>query len=158
LGLLNHHQTPSGPRIAKHEPLRRIRFNGPDTGKRLTCLTNHFGLPPLTIARLYKARWRVELFFKWIKQHLRSKAFYGTSVNAMKTQIWIAISTYLLVAILKKELNLKQNLYTLLQVLSVSLFEKTPVLEAFSAADCTTSEDPSHNQLSLFDSRWDTTE
>jgi hypothetical protein len=133
------------------EPLRRIRFKDPDTGKCLTFLTNHFGLPALTIARLYKARWRIELFFKWIKQHLRIKAFYGTSVNAVKTQIWIAISTYLLVAILKKELGLKQNLYTLLQVLSVSLFEKTPVLEAFAAADSTSAEGPFHNQLSLFD-------
>jgi len=133
------------------DPLRRIRYNDPDTGKRLTFLTNHFDLPALTIARLYKARWRIELFFKWIKQHLRIKAFYGTSINAVKTQIWIAITTYLLVAILKKELGIRQDLYTLLQVLSVSLFEKVPVLEAFSHPNPTVNNGVSCNQLSLFD-------
>ena len=133
------------------QPLRRIRYTDPDTGKRLTFLTNHFDLPALTIARLYKARWRIELFFKWIKQHLRIKAFYGTSINAVKTQIWIAITTYLLVAILKKELGIRQDLYTLLQVLSVSLFEKVPVLEAFSHPNPTVGNSPFCNQLSLFD-------
>ena len=108
------------------EPLRRIRYNDPETGKRFVFLTNHFGLPALTIAQLYKARWRIELFFKWIKQHLRIKAFYGTSLNAVKTQIWIAITTYVLIAILKKELGIEHSLYTMLQVLSVTLFEKTP--------------------------------
>ena len=133
------------------ESLRRIRYTDPETNKRLTFLTNHFDLPALTIARLYKARWQIELFFKWIKQHLRIKAFYGTSSNAVKTQIWIAISTYLLVAILRKELNLKPDLYTLLQVLSVSLFEKTPVLEALTPSPALPGQAPIHNQLSLFD-------
>jgi len=133
------------------EPLRRIRYTDPDTGKRFVFLTNHFDLPALTIAQLYKARWRIELFFKWIKQHLRIKAFYGTSPNAVKTQIWIAITTYLLVAILKKELGLEHDLYTILQVLSVSLFEKTPLLQAFSGPYSITESDPFANQLSLFD-------
>ncbi|MHB1157595.1 MAG: transposase [Phycisphaerales bacterium] len=133
------------------QPLRRIRYIDPDTGKRFVFLTNHFDLPALTIARLYKARWRIELFFKWIKQHLRIQAFYGTSINAVKTQIWIAITTYLLVAILKKELRIEHSLYTMLQVLSVCLFEKTPLLEAFSGPRYTTDIDPFANQLSLFD-------
>ena len=133
------------------EPLRRIGYIDPDTGKRFVFLTNQFDLPALTIARLYKARWRIELFFKWIKQHLRIKAFYGTSINAVKTQIWIAITTYLLVAILKKELRIEHSLYTMLQVLSVSLFEKVPLLEAFSAQSHATEISQSHKQLSLFD-------
>jgi hypothetical protein len=133
------------------QPLRRIRYVDPDTGKRFVFLTNHFDLPALTIARLYKARWRIELFFKWIKQHLRIQAFYGTSINAVKTQIWIAITTYLLVAILKKEMRIEHSLYTMLQVLSVCLFEKTPLLEAFSGPGYTTEIDPFANQLSLFD-------
>ena len=114
-----------GPRPPRSTrcPLRRIRYIDPDTGKRLVFLTNDFTLPALTIAQLYKARWQVELFFKWIKQHLRIKAFYGTSANAVKTQVWIAISVYVLVAILKKRLGLPQSLYTILQVLSVTLFE-----------------------------------
>lgn len=133
------------------QPLRRIGYVDPKTGKRLVFLTNHFDLPALTIAQLYKARWRIELFFKWIKQHLRIKAFYGTSINAVRTQIWIAITTYLLVAILKKELGIEQNLYTILQVLSVSLFEKTPLLQAFSDPSDTIEEDPIRNQLLLFE-------
>jgi hypothetical protein len=133
------------------QPLRRIRYIDPDTGKHFVFLTNHFDLPALTIAQLYKARWRIELFFKWIKQHLRIKAFYGTSINAVKTQIWIAITTYLLVAILRKELRIEHSLYTILQILSVSLFEKTPLLEAFSCSSYTTEADPFANQLSLFD-------
>lgn len=133
------------------EPLRRIRYTDPDTGKRLVFLTNHFDLPALTVARLFKARWRIELFFKWIKQHLRIKAFYGTSINAVKTQVWIAVTTYLLVAILKKELKIEHSLYTILQVLSVSLFEKTPLLQAFSDQSYTADTDPFANQLSLFD-------
>jgi hypothetical protein len=104
------------------EPLRRIRYYDEDRGKRLVFLTNEFDLPAVTIAKLYKARWQIELFFKWIKQHLRIKAFYGTSQNAVKGQIWIAVSTYLLVAIMKKELRLPQSLYTILQILSVSIF------------------------------------
>jgi len=133
------------------EPLRRIRYIDPDTGKRFVYLTNHFDLPALTITQLYKARWRIELFFKWIKQHLRIQAFYGTSSNAVKTQIWIGITTYLLVAILKKELAIEHDLYTILQVLSVTLFEKTPLLQVFSDPRRTTAIDPIANQLSLFD-------
>jgi hypothetical protein len=133
------------------QPLRRIRYHDAETHKTLILLTNNFVLPSLTIAQLYKARWRVELFFKWIKQHLRIKVFYGTSENAVKTQIWIAISAYLLVAILKKELGINQSLYTILQVLSVSLFERTPILEALSAHDSQNEDDPCCKQLSLFD-------
>ena len=109
-------------------PLRRIRYTDPETGKRLVFLTNDFVLPALTIAHLYKARWQVELFFKWIKQHLRIKAFYGTSENAVKTQVWVALAVYVLVAILKKRLALPQSLYTILQVLSVTLFERMPLI------------------------------
>jgi hypothetical protein len=133
------------------EPLRRIRYYDENRGKRLVFLTNDFDLPALTIAQLYKARWQIELFFKWIKQHLRIKAFFGTSQNAVKTQIWIAVSTYLLVAIIKKELRLPQSLYTILQVLSVSIFEKTPVLQAFSQRDYTNQNPHCPNQLLLFE-------
>jgi len=133
------------------EPLRRIRYNDPKTGKRLVFLTNHFELPALTIAQLYKARWRIELFFKWIKQHLRIKAFYGTSINAVKTQIWIAITTYVLIAILRRELRIEQSLYTILQVLSVTLFEKTPLLQVFADPDHAIQDGQSRNQLSLFE-------
>ncbi len=133
------------------EPLRRIRYNDPETGKQLVFLTNHFDLPALTIAQLYKARWQIELFFKWIKQHLRIKVFYGTSINAVKTQIWTAIATYLLVAILKKELGIEQSLYTILQVLSITLFEKTPLLEVFADPQYRIENDGLRNQLSLFE-------
>ncbi len=133
------------------QPLRRIRFNDPDTGKALIFLTNHFDLPALTVAQLYKARWRIELFFKWIKQHLRIKAFYGTSINAVKTQIWIAITTYLLVANLKQELGIEHNLYTILQVLSVTLFEKTPLLQVFADTRDKIIDTSLRNQLSLFE-------
>ena len=133
------------------EPLRRIRYYDVEADKRLIFLTNNFDLPALTIAQLYKARWKVELFFKWIKQHLRIKAFYGTSENAVKVQIWIAISAYLLVAILKKELKLEQSLYTILQVLSLSLFEKIPILQAFSAKDLVVQKNLQCKQLTLFD-------
>ena len=133
------------------DPLRRIRFRDPEDGKHLVFLTNDFTLPALTITQLFKARWRIELFFKWIKQHLRIKAFYGTSDNAVRTQIWIAITTYLLIAILKKRLNLKAELYTILQVLSLSLFEKMPLIEAFQELDYTTAGHTVTNQLSLFD-------
>ena len=131
--------------------LRRIRFHDPETGRRLVFLTNQFTLPAKTICALYKSRWRVELFFKWIKQHLRIKAFYGTTENAVKTQIWIAVSVYLLVAIIKKRLQLPGSLYTFLQVLSVTLFEKMPISQALQQADYTiaTTHDP--NQLTLFD-------
>jgi len=133
------------------QPLRRIRYHDGDTHKTFVFLTNNFVLPSLTIAQLYKARWRVELFFKWIKQHLRIKAFYGTSENAVKTQIWIAVSVCVLVAIVKKRLGLKQSLYTILQILSVTLFEKTPVLQAFSDKLYKTKTCGSDNQLMLFD-------
>ncbi len=133
------------------EPLRRIRFYDAEMKKRLVFITNNFALPALTIAQLYKARWRVELFFKWIKQHLRIKAFYGTSENAVKTQIWIAVSVYVLVSIVKKKLHLKQSLYTILQVLSLSLFEQTLILEAFMEIPITPKNNELHNQLTLFD-------
>ncbi len=133
------------------EPLRRIRYKDPETGKTLVFLTNNFALPALTIAELYRNRWQIELFFKWIKQHLRIKAFFGTSENAVKTQIWIAISTYLLVAILKRRLELEHSLYTILQILSVTLFEKVPIQEALSASADTPTIGHNRNQLLLFD-------
>ena len=132
-------------------PLRRIKYVDPDTGKRLVFLTNNFILDGLTIAKLYKCRWQVELFFKWIKQHLRIKAFYGTSENAVKTQIWIAISAYVLVAIVKKELKVDRSLNEILQILSLSLFEKTPIFQALSPQIVPKESEPSHKQLSLFD-------
>ena len=132
------------------DKLRRIRYVDPQTGQRLVFLTNCFALPALTIAQLYKCRWQVELFFKWIKQHLRIKAFYGTSENAVKTQIWIAISIYVLVAILKKRLRLKLSLYTILQILSVTLFEKVPILEALTTTDYRTETPQLRKQLLLF--------
>jgi hypothetical protein len=133
------------------EHLRRIRLKDPDTGKTLVFLTNNFTLPAATICALYKARWQVELFFKWIKQHLRIKNFYGTSENAVKSQIWIAVSVYILVAIVKKRLNLDASLYTLLQILSVTLFEKMPLQQAFAASDYKTNNEAECNQLNLFE-------
>jgi IS4 transposase len=133
------------------EKLRRIRYLDSKSRKTLVFLTNNFVLPALTIADLYRARWQVELFFKWIKQHLRIKAFYGTTENAVKTQIWIAISIYVLVAIMKKTLKLDQSLYTILQVLSVSLFEKMPIPQAFSNTIYTNQHCYINNQLNLFD-------
>ena len=133
------------------EKLRRIRYFDSKNNKMLVFLTNNFVLPAITIADLYRCRWQVELFFKWIKQHLRIKAFYGTTENAVKTQVWIAISVYVLVAILKKTLNLDQSLYTILQVLSVTLFEKTPILQALSNTIYTNQEGHLSNQLNLFD-------
>ena len=133
-----------------HEHLRRIRFKDPESGKTLVFLTNNTTLPPLTIAALYKSRWQVELFFKWIKQHLRIKRFLGTSENAVKTQIWCAVSTYVLIAILKKELHLNASLYTLLQILSVSIFEKTPISAALQPDTTRNITLPSANQLTLF--------
>jgi len=132
-------------------PLRRIKYIDPETGKRFVFLTNNFVLKPLTIAKLYKCRWQVELFFKWIKQHLRIKAFYGTSENAVKTQVWIAISVYVLVAIVKKELNLKRSMNDILQILSVNLFEKTPLFTALAVKTATKTPGPCPNPLSLFD-------
>ncbi len=132
-------------------PLRRIGFVDPVTSKRLVFLTNNVSLPALTIARLYKSRWQVELFFKWIKQHLRIKAFFGTSPNAVKTQIWIAIAIYVLVAIVKKKLSPSLSLYTILQILSVSLFEKTPLLKAFFKYECIFQGHEVEKQLVLFD-------
>jgi len=137
------------PAKAYPEPLRRIKYIDQQTGEKLVFLTNNFELPAVTIAQLYKARWQIELFFKWIKQHLRIKAFYGTSLNAVKTQIWIAISTYLLVAIVKKELRLESSLYTILQVLSLSLFERMPILQAFAETDSQLKTNDSCNQSSL---------
>jgi len=131
--------------------LRRIRYRDPQTNKRLVFLTNNFTQPAEVIADLYRCRWQVELFFKWIKQHLRIKAFYGTSENAVKTQVWTAVCSYLLVAIARQRLQVPLNLYTILQILSVSLFEKTPINQAFSTADRTMREGVDHNQLSLLD-------
>ena len=133
------------------EKLRRIRFFDKDNNKRLVFLTNNFTLPALTIAELYRCRWQIELFFKWIKQHLRIKAFYGTSENAVKTQIWIAISVYVLVAIVKKSLKIDSSLYTILQVLSVTLFEKTPIIHALTDSNGQDSGAVPSNQLTLFD-------
>ena len=133
------------------EKLRRIRYFDAEKNKRLVFLTNNFDLPALSIAELYRCRWQVELFFKWIKQHLRIKKFYGNSANAVKTQIWIAISVYVLVAIVKKRLDLNISLYTILQILSVSLFEKTPLLQPFSNDEYENEQGHCCNQLMLFD-------
>jgi len=132
--------------------LRRISFKDPETGKTLIFLTNLFGPPPMTICELYKARWQVELFFKWIKQHLRIKKFYGTSENAVKVQIWTAVSVYVLIAIIKKRLNLDASLYTLLQVFSVTLFEKTPLNKDLFNTKPILEDHMNSNQLNLFDS------
>ncbi len=131
--------------------LRRIRYYDTENNTPLVFLTNNLILPAKTIADLYRCRWHVELFFKWIKQHLRIKAFYGTTENAVKTQVWIAVSVYVLVAIVKKLLKLEQSLYTILQVLSVTLFEKTPILQVFSRVEYEVCEGDTANQLSLFD-------
>jgi Domain of unknown function (DUF4372)/Transposase DDE domain len=133
------------------DALRRVSYFDAQTNKRLKFLTNNFALPALTIAQIYKCRWQVELFFKWIKQHLRIKAFYGTSENAVKTQIWIAVSVYVLVAIVRKRLELETSLYQTLQILSVTLFEKTPILCALQALDTGADFAENVNQLILFD-------
>jgi hypothetical protein len=133
------------------EKLRRVKYYDTENEKRLDFLTNNFSLPAITIANLYKCRWQVELFFKWIKQHLRIKAFYGTSENAVKSQIWIAISVYVLVAIIKKRLKIDQSLYTILQILSLSLFEKMPMYQALTNTTYTKEITMIHKQLSLFD-------
>ena len=134
------------------DKLRRVKFFDPDKGKRLVFLTNQFSFPAETIAALYKCRWQVELFFKWIKQHLRIKAFYGTSENAVKTQIWIAISVYVLVAIIKKRMKIDLSLYTILQIFSITLFEKMPISRAFTDDTYKNKITSGHIQLNLFDS------
>ncbi len=142
-----------GPKTSKAypKPLRRISYFDTDTQKRFVFLTNNFTLPALTIPQLYKCRWRVELFFKWIKQYLRIKAFYGTSQNAVKTQIWIAIGIYLLVAILKKELDIDRSLGQILQILSITLFEKVYIDQVLTSFDLQNESSASCNQLILFD-------
>ena len=134
------------------DKLRRIKYFDAEKGRSFVFLTNQFLLPALTIAELYRYRWRVEIFFKWIKQHLRIKSFYGTSENAVKTQIWIAISIYVLVAIMKKRLKIDLSLYTILQVLSISLFEKMPILQALTTDDYKSKATIHHKQLKLFNS------
>jgi IS4 transposase len=143
----------TGPKSTVYYPerLRRIHYVDTELDKRFLFLTNNFNLSPWTIARLYKFRWQIELFFKWIKQHLRIKSFFGTSVNAVKTQIWIAISVYVLVAIIRKELKLERSLHEILQILSILLFEKTPLKQAFRNAYYIIKEQVNYNQLSLFD-------
>jgi hypothetical protein len=133
------------------ERLRRVKYHDIENKKQLDFLTNNFSLPALTIANLYKCRWQVELFFKWIKQHLRIKSFYGTSENAVKSQIWIAVSVYVLVAIIKKRLKIEQSLYTILQILSVSIFEKMPIYQALTNTSYKKEITSFHKQLSLFD-------
>jgi hypothetical protein len=142
-----------GPRSSQlyPDPLRRVSYHALDLDKRFVFLTNNFTLPALTIPRLYKCRWQVELFFKWIKQYLRIKAFCGTSINAVKTQVWIALCVYVLVAIVKKELKIERSLGEILQILSIGLFEKTPILQAFSNDSAKIENVGDHNQLSLFD-------
>jgi len=143
----------TGPKSSVYYPerLRRVHYVDVELQKRFFFLTNNFCLAPATIARLYKFRWQIELFFKWIKQHLRIKAFYGTTANAVKTQVWIAISVYVLVAIVKKELDLKASMYEILQVLGVTLFEKTPIKTVFSPDLRNFTQGDSYNQLLLFD-------
>jgi hypothetical protein len=133
------------------KPLRRIRYRDPETGKRLVFLTNHFDLPALTICQLYRLRWQVELFFKWIKQHLRIKTFYGTSENAVKTQIWIAVCVYVLVAIVRKRLKLEASMHALLQILSLTLFEHTPLDQLLRLATPSLSPLDGHPQMNLFE-------
>jgi hypothetical protein len=143
----------TGTKASKEYPdkLRRIHYYDADQDLRLVFLTNNFVLPALIIAKLYKCRWQVELFFKWIKQHLRIKRFFGTTENAVKTQIWIAICIYVLIAIIKKKLKMEESLYTILQVFSVSLFEKIPILQAFQRDDSQNSDTQACIQLNLFD-------
>ena len=142
----------TGINEAEHYPdkLRRVRFFDVANKKKLVFLTNDFTLPPESIALLYKQRWQVELFFRWIKQHLRIKAFFGTSENAVKTQVWIAISVYVLVAIIKKRLHLKQSLYTILQILSISVFEKEPLFQILTNYERSGLLPEPDNQLNLF--------
>ena len=132
------------------EKLRRIKYHDPQTNKEFVFLSNNFALPALTITKLYKSRWQIELFFKWIKQHLRIKSFYGTTENAVKTQVWIAVSIYVLVAIIKKQLHLDLSLYTILQILSVTVFEKTPLIQIVTESNYKTKTYENYNQLKLF--------
>ncbi|GAG28253.1 unnamed protein product, partial [marine sediment metagenome] len=143
----------TGIRTSKEYPdkLRRTRYFDSETNLDLTFLSNNFIIPALTITQLYKCRWQVELFFKWIKQHLRIKAFYGTSKNAVKTQVWIAISVYVLVAIIKKRLNLDLSLYTILQILSVTAFEQVPIIQVLTNFDYSSTGVDSDKQLLLLD-------
>lgn len=143
----------TGPKSSLFYPveLRRVSYHALDIDRRFVFLTNNFSVSPQTIAALYKYRWRIELFFKWIKQHLRIKKFYGTSINSVKIQVWTAISVYVLVAIIKKELGLKQDIYTILQVLSLTLFEKTPILSLFDSYDDSFQRTDSTNQLNLWE-------
>ena len=153
-GLISDHTIAlNGFYAAKHYPahLRRIRYRDPETAKVLVFLTNQFTLPALTICALYKCRWQVELFFKWIKQHLRIKRFYGTSENAVRTQIWIAVSVYVLVAIIKKQLKLEASLHTLLQILSLTLFEKLPLQQVVTNTTINDNDAVIHTQLNLFE-------
>jgi hypothetical protein len=145
----------TGIRTARRYPdlLRRIAYYDADKDLRLTFLTNNFLLLPLTIAQLYRARWQIELFFRWIKQHLHIRAFYGTSENAVKTQVWVALSVYVLVAIVKKQLGLDQSLHQILQILDATIFEKTPILEGFSNFIAASSDEEAGIQLNLFDLR-----
>jgi hypothetical protein len=142
----------TGPKTSKlyPDPLRRITYFDVETKRRFVFLTNNFTLPALTIALLYKYRWQIELFFKWIKQHLRIKAFYGTSKNAVKSQIWIAISIYVLVAIIKKQLKIERSLNEILQILSITLFENTSLLQVLTSVESQKEEEPVCNQLNLF--------
>jgi len=133
------------------EKLRRIKYHDADTGKTFVFLTNNFTIPAVTVAKLYRYRWQVELFFKWIKQHLRIKSFFGTSENAVKTQVWIAISVYVLVAIIRKQLKLKVSLYTILQILSVTVFERMSLYQALTDQEITEEASDMSNQLKLFD-------
>ena len=143
----------TGAKSKKHypQPLRRVKYRDAATGKTFNFLTNNFAIPAATVADLYRCRWQVELFFKWIKQHLRIKSFYGTTENAVKTQIWIAVAVYVLVAIIRKRLGIDASLYTILQVLSVTLFEKTPLSSVLSNEDIPAVETDDPNQLNLFD-------
>ena len=142
----------TGAQSAKDYPeqLRLVKFFDSETNKRFAFLTNNFEIDALTVAQLYKCRWKVELFFRWIKQHLRIKAFLGTSQNAVKSQVWIAISIYVLVAIIKKRLDLKPSLYIILQILSVTIFEKTPILQALTKTDINKQNAQNANQLTMF--------
>ena len=143
----------TGAKGKKHypQPLRRIKYYDAGTGKTFSFLTNHFAVSAPTVAELYRYRWQVELFFKWIKQHLRIKSFFGTSENAVKTQIWIAVTVYVLVAVLRKRLGVSADLYTILQVLSLTLFEKMPIFKLFSDTDYNLSNLENSNQLILFE-------
>ena len=143
--------TGSKSKVDYPDKLRRIHYFDSVTNKHFNFASNNFNLPALTITQLYKSRWQVELFFKWIRQHLKIKIFYGTTENAVKTQIWIAVSTYVLVAIIKKELNLGHSLYTILQILSLSLFEKHPLYQLLEDYGCNLNYSPQPNQLNLFD-------